>query len=223
MEHIKLGQVNTVNDVLSSLQSAFSVYENDMKEFFSNEKDNIQRIYSAIRENTFPFNKVIVSDSNIASHMYKKYAEGMLEYAMKVADLQDTDQINPSNVETGINKVSLRDQLYIDSIFGGEQNPKTSMDIDSAMKNIEVIIDMKANQDSYLDMMKIVVDKIHSTSSEVFQGAKLASVKMMFDSMSYYEYKAILEIINCYKDICASLETRASANPAPETPKYQVF
>ena len=51
---------------------------------------------------------------------------------------------------------------------------------------------------AYKLLKKIVIDKIHSISSETFQGVKLASVKMMFDSMSYYEYKAILEIINCY-------------------------
>ena len=49
-------------------------------DFFSDKADQIHRIYTAIKENAYPFNRVEVIDLPIAYSKYMDYYPGMLEF-----------------------------------------------------------------------------------------------------------------------------------------------
>ena len=213
-------QYDKISVATSKLFRRYSEY---IKLFFCDKEDEIKGIYQSIREDIFPFNKITSIDVNMAMHCYSDYFKGLIQFAKKVADLKDTDDIDPVSVANTIATVKSRDKDFIDSLFGGERNPEITADIDTSMVTVEAFIQLSKSFDEFdLVMHTITLDATKSNSKK-YNEAVLDGLKVYAISVGYYNYRCLNEITQTYMKITNSMKSRTPAGGVKEVETYQLF
>ncbi len=209
--------------ISAATSKLFRSYSEYIKSFFCDKTDKIKEIYQSIREDKFPYNKITIIDVNMAIHCYSDYFTGLLQFAKKIADLKDTDTIDPSSVTSTIDNVKTRDRDFIDSLFGGERNPVAEVNIDTSMVTVEAFIQLSRNFDEF-DLVTHTITKDASVSnSKKYGNAVLDGLKAYATSIAYYNYRCLTEIIHTYNDITESMKYRTPAGGVKEVKTYQLF
>lgn len=213
---------NNVSDLNVIVQNELTRYKNVVTNFFTDKADEIRFIYKSIRENAFPYNRIIASDSNQARHLYLEYFEGLKEYIDKLLDLKATDEMNIEKLGSSISQICTRDHDFVASIYAEEKNPKESMDINSAMKNVEVLIDVYNDSDMIRDTMNSYITKLNSADT-TYSEQMAVGLKMMAKSILHFHKNIIKEILECYEQIHNSIQNRTPAMGEKVIETYQLF
>ena len=200
----------------------FNNFSNLIKEFFVGKEEQIKNIYNIIRNNSLPYNRIKIVDVNMARHLYNEYLEGLKEYADKYTSLREGDNIDKEAISNMTNRVSERDTEFIDSIFGGEKNPEAEADIDTAIKNVETLIDIDGDFSKFISISNEICNKVISANTGSYTDAIDEGLKVFFKSISYYNFKCIKEIFETFEKIEESIQTRTPAIDK-EVPQYQIF
>ena len=161
------------------------------------------------------YKKSLVEDFNIFKNKYKEYAD-------KYTSLREGDNIDKDAISNMTNRVSERDTEFIDSIFGGEKNPEAEADIDTAIKNIETLIDIDGDFSKFISISNEICNKVISANTGTYTDAVDEGLKVFFKSISYYNFKCIKEIFETFEKIEESIQTRTPAIDK-EVPQYQIF
>lgn len=190
--------------------------------FFSDKADQIHGIYTAIKENAYPFNRVEVIDLPVAYSKYMDYYPGMLEFCEATASLTDNDDIVVESAASTVDTVIGRDKKFVDSIFFMESYD--SMNLNDAMKNVEMISDLVAFEEKLktdIDAMKASFDSFSAKYNDV----KESGVSMYMQSVASFLMDMIMKIVYTYHQIVVSMQDRAGSDfiPKKETPEYQIF
>jgi len=204
------------------VSSEFKAYSDIIREFFTGKENEIKNIYSYIRNKEFPYNKIKSPDIVKSRHMYIEYLTGMTKYMVKMTELQSTDDVDKEKLCDNISKIKDRDNQFVTSIFGGDENPPIDEDLDSSMKNIEVLIDTNSDFNVFKTDITNLINKYNS-SSELYKPVVSKGVMVYINSIRFYIYSCIKSILNCYMCIQNSLQHRTPVNPPKETPQYQMF
>ncbi len=202
--------------------SEFNTYSGIIRNFFTGKEDEIKNIYYSIRTNKYPYNKIKSVDVVQSRHMYLEYSAGMTEYMLRMTDLKNTDNVNVNTLSDNIALIRERDELFILSIFGGDKNPPIDEDLNSSMKNIEVLIDTNSDFNVFKTNISNLVNKYNSTD-ELYKSVVSKAVTVYVRSVRQYIYYCMKTILNCYMDIQDSLKSRTPVTPPKETPEYQMF
>ena len=225
---------NTFNEFFSKIDSGeiskyteyvaneFETYSNIIRGFFTGKENEIKGIYMSIRQKEFPFNKIVSPDINEARNMYMEYFKGMTEYMFKMTELKSSDEINTDSLIGNINKIRERDRSFVESIFGGEKNPPIEDDLNSTMRNVEVLIDVNSEFGAFKSKISNLINEYNS-SEDIYKPAISSAISVYINSIRFYNYMCIKAILNCYNAIINSIQVRESANPKPPTPEYQIF
>ena len=190
--------------------------------FFSDKADQIHKIYTAIKENAYPFKRVEVIDLPIAYSKYMDYYPGMLEFCEATVSLTDSDDIVIESAASTVDTVIGRDKKFVDSIFFMESYD--SMNLNDAMKNVEMISDLVAFEEKLktdIDAMKASFDSFSAKYNDV----KESGVSMYMQSVASFLMDMIMKIVYTYHQIVVSMQDRAGSDfiPKKETPEYQIF
>lgn len=206
------------------ISDEFSRYSDVIRSFFINKEKEIRNIYSAIRNKEFPFNKIKSADVNQARHIYREYFDGMNEYVFKMTDLKSTDQINTDVLKENLTKIAERDRIFIESLFGGDKNPVVEEDLNSAMKNIEVLIDINEDFNYFRSKINEIVNKYEAVEdNSIYANSIMAGICQYADSIRLYNHKCLEAILKCYTSIIESIQVRESVIPKPTIPEFQIF
>lgn len=209
-----------IPNLVSLVQVELGKYKGVVEDFFTGKADEIRFIYKSIRDNQFPYNRIFSSDSNKARHLYLEYYEGLKEYLTKLIDVKPSDELDMNKVTLAIGRVAVRDQEFISSIYAEDKNPSEEMDINSAMKNIEVLIDVYDGTDSMIADLKSYVDQ---SSSSVSDEAISSGLKLFANSIRHFHKDMIKEILECYEKIHQSIQKRTPVSGEVKVERYQIF
>lgn len=210
------------SNLVTIVETEFTQYKNAVTTFFTDKADEIRSIYKSIRENAMPYNKISSADSNKARHIYMEYYDGLKEYLTKLLDIKGTDEVDSNVLAGGITKVKTRDHEFIDSIYGAEKNPPEEMDLNSAMMNIEVLIDLYNNADFMIGDLKKFVS-MHANAEATYAEQMASGLKLLAHSIRHFHKDMIKEILECYDKIHNSIQNRTPVGGEKIVEKYQLF
>ena len=216
-------QASTAIEISSITTRLFKKYSDFIKAFFCGKEDDIKKIYEGIRNDSYPFNKITMIDVNMAIHCYSDYFTGLLQFASKISDLKDSDSVNPESVSKTLEMVKSKDKAFIDSLFGGEMNPSTTTDIDTAMVTVEAFIQLDKNFDEFVLVTKSITNDATVSNSTKYNSQVLEGLRIFVLSFGYYNFRCIKEIVKTYTDIINSMTTRTPASGVKEVETYQLF
>lgn len=237
MENVNIQKLNVIHEELcgnidneKDTESVFKLFEQEIcvyseiiSSFFLGKKDEIKKIYDSLKNNMFPYNKISSIKLDVATYDYSNYLNGMVEFIRRTTDLKDNDEVSKDSVRKTIDSVREKNDDFIESIFDGRLNEICDMDLDSAMKNVEILIDMEPTLSKYVNIGKQVKSSVLSNNSEKYKEEILDSIKIYTTSILQFNYKCLIEIFNTYEKISTSMETRTPAGGVKEIPKYQLF
>ena len=210
-------------DFSNEFNKEIGKYSVAIQTFFTGKEDEIKFIYKSIRENSFPYNRVKCYDINSALIQYKDYFAGLVEFINKIIDLRDTDNIDPSAIQSTIAKINNRDKEFICDIICGSKNELEEMDINDAMKNVETLIDINSTFDDYKNMVSNSCNIVDKNNCTKYANEIKAGLRVFITSIACFNSKAISEVIKTYDKIHQSIQSRTPVKGVVEIPKYQMF
>jgi hypothetical protein len=213
-------KANGVN--VDSLIKNIEFYESYIPEFFSSngEAHGIKEMYNGIRQNLGSEKSIICTDVNQSAHIYREYMEGMISFIRDVSESvfnESADEL--ALYEQKFEKAKQKDSIFIESLYDGKLNEKTEMVLSEAVANVEFLIDFIPE----LKTMKECCTALHDSFMNVNHNDKKTllneSLNMLYESVDNYCYSTLMNIVNIYTDIRASLfnETAATVITGPET------
>ena len=209
--------------MLSVIKNDFDKYKNNIGSFFVGKENEIKSIYEAIRKKAFPYNKIVAIDVNFATHAYADYLEGLIQFCHKVLSLKETDEIDQTKIESTIHAIEEKDTLFVESLFGGDKNKAKEMDIDTAMKNVESLVDVYNDFSHFSQLGETLCAVYEENKNDKYNTVILEGLKVFFKSIRRYNAKCVEAILSTYKDIQKSMEHRTPVHGEIEVPKYQMF
>jgi hypothetical protein len=217
----QIASSGTCNEKLDFMVKELNTYEISISSFFVGKESDIKKIYSAIRSNAFPYNKIRIIDINLAAHQYSDYFEGLCQFAKMVTGLSDSDEQNKEAIASKIQSVGERDKEFVDSLFNGTAIPYEESDISTAMKNVEVLIDIYQKLPEFIKISKDILESITNTTE--YKSEVASGYEVFLNSIRNYSVQIIEFIIRTYESIENSMEVRESVKGSPIIPKYQLF
>ena len=221
INNTKISDISSITDVLiEDIKS----YNNIISSFFVGKENEINKIYYSIKNKKFPFNKVDVLDINFISSTYLEYFEGMIEFINKVVDLHDSDEVSNESISSTINKINERDSEFIESIFGGCRCSESSVDINTAMLNVEKLIYINEDFSMFVDTVNKVSECAQNNNSSKYKNEIILALNVLLKSIRLYNKECISNILKTYDKITASIQVRTPASGVlHKVPKYQMF
>lgn len=179
--------------------------------FFSKKEvgDGIKYFYKLIREKD-GLNTIKIVDLYYVANLYDEYNTGMLDFLNDVITLVNYNYQNETEktrCEDLLEKAKIKDRTFIDSIFGGENNPKKDVTITDAIKNIEFLVD-------YFGYLEHLSQKLNDLANTVETNQNcellLESFNLLRSSLLYYWYLLFNRSIITYIDIDTALNNKSS-------------
>lgn len=237
MENMNIQKLNVIHEEMcasihneTNVESVFKLFEQEIciyseiiSGFFLGRKDDIKKIYSNLKNNLFPYNKISSMKLDVALYDYSNYIKGMIEFIRRTTDLRDTDSVDRNSVRKTVDAVKDKDTDFVESIFDGRLNEVSDMDLDSAMKNVETLIDIELSLSQYVNIGKQIKSSILSNNSDKYKEEILDAIKIYTTSILQFSYKCLIGIFKTYEKIFTSMESRTPAGGVKEVPKYQLF
>ena len=163
-------------------------------------------------------------DINFISSTYLEYFEGMIEFINKVVDLHDSDEVSNESISSTINKINERDSEFIESLFGGSRCSESSVDINTAMLNVEKLIDINEDFSMFIDTVNKVSECAQNNNSSKYKNEIILALNVLLKSIRLYNKKCISNILKTYDKITASIQVRTpTSGVLHKVPKYQMF
>ena len=138
-------------------------------------------------------------------------------------DGMDSDSVNLESVSKTLEMVKSKDKAFVDSLFGGEMNPSTTTNIDTAMVTVEAFIQLDRNFDEFVLVTKSITNDATVSNSTKYNDQVLEGIRIFVSSFGYYNFRCIKEIIKTYNDIIDSMSSRTPASGVKEVETYQLF
>lgn len=223
----KRSECETASCIIESFKSDISAYKAMIPAFFSThgEAAGIREIYKEIpKEPTTEWRMIDVIDLSVAGNLYKEYLEGMEVFVGEIVKTHtDVDSFGYSEK---LGKAIENNDRFIDSLFGGTNNPSAKESIRDAMANIEYLIDLKGYMERYESFITGAITSSSEDSpqntSELVKGA----LRLYCNSVSLYCEKVITTVFSTYVDIQDAIDyshNRIVAKEPVSVPTYQLF
>lgn len=221
----KLSNIDPIHYV-ELVSNEFHSLSEIIKDFFLSKKDEIKAIYNHIRNNDFPYNKINCFDIQAAIASYMDYNTGLVDYVLRILDLQESDEISTETLTASLDKVSDKDSMFTHRLFtyGTDESPVENKDLNESMKNIEVLIDMDHNFNTFKMEIIDVVNKYNEIKDNPYKAEIMKKgILFMINSIRTYHYYCIKAIFRCYTSIHKSIQNRTPVSGEKKVPEYQMF
>lgn len=193
-----------------------------VKDFFVGKEDEILKIYDILKRQACPYNKIKFVDVNMASHLYSEYFDGLTKYVDKLISLNNDDEISTETVKASFEKIKKADEICFKNIFYGELNPEATVNIDTAMVNIETLIDINNNFSNFINLVNSMCNKIYKNKCDKYYNSIVEGLGLFIFSICKYNFLSIIHILETWDKITDSIQTRT---PVVEkiTSEYKIF
>lgn len=188
-------------------------YDSMIHRFFSRdgEEKRIRNMFSELRnlENEITIQAVDVS---YASKVYEEYTDGMIEFIQEVFSLDyDENEVEKfTKYEENLLKATENDSIFIDSLFGGINNPESEETVKSAVSNVNFLVNFLNEMKNY--HLKIGELRINSLSIQTESKLANFSFSLVVSSISKYCSKMIITILETYCNINDALSGKKPDN-----------
>lgn len=208
--------------IVEAVRTTLNAYKKLVASFFTDKADEIHFIYTSIKNNAFPYNKVETTDCNTARHNYNEYLEGFQTYIDRLMDLETSDEVDHNRLNQSLKDVADRDANFILKLMNSETNPKEPTDINGAMKNVEVLIDLYHQMDNLCNMLAKYSIRLSSVDPG-YRNEMVSGLVLMAKSIIHFHHVIIFEILDCYDAIHNSIQKRTPVNGEKKVEEYQIF
>lgn len=198
-----IDNINSIDQINNRLCEEFEEFKSIIPDFFSKngEANNIKRIYKLISTTNIAHKYISCIDTINAMMKYNEYYRGMNDFIEEITIACNMNKdINNNHYNELLNQAEDKDKKFIESVLGGELNPKQDMELEEAIRCIEVLIDflpqISSIQKKSIDIINNIDNK-ETNSNPILIG----SIKLLYKSVSYYCYKMIVSIFEIYDDI----------------------
>lgn len=207
----KHNELKSISDTHDRLTKEITYIESIIPEFFSNagEANSIKKMYHDIKvamESPLFNKKIPCIDINRGSHIYNEYVDGMIQFIGDIQAINESASVG--SYEDKFTSARDKDELFVNSLYGGNLNKAVETSINEATENIEFLIDFIPE----LKVMQEKCDKIYSESVMEDDSEKSKLVKestdMLYESVANYCYQTVKSIFECYNDIQQSLDNK---------------
>ena len=192
-------------------------------EYFIGKESQIHHIYTAIKDNSYPYNSVQAVDLPVIFAKYMEYYGGMKQFVDASLSVSDEDEMDAGMAAANCEKIISRDYQFIDDLFFSE-DVSEEMTINDAMKNVEMITEL-------IDFEDKVVDKINCMKSTFNKSEKYGEVNddavtLYMQSTCFFIMLMVIKIVYTYHCVAVSMRSR---EPSPinkdsaKAPEYQIF
>jgi hypothetical protein len=210
----KIDKTESPNVTLKKLSSTIDGYSNLIKDFFYHnqyvDRDEIKKIYDDINKNKFSNKTVCCVDVRKATETYNEYNAGMLEFISEIiknANLNSDTIEDSSSYNDSLNKACSKDKDFIISLFDDSECEERNLS--DALYNFEFMIDFIDVCKKMVANASSVINGIDYTHSDMCVSSELInrSVKLLYDSIAEFVYRAILNMATTYQKIINSINT----------------
>ena len=196
-------ELKSITETYDRVCEEIAFIESVIPEFFSNsgEGEGIRSMYKTIKvkmESPLYDIKVSCPDINRGSHIYNEYVEGMIQFIDDIGTINESVELNA--FEEKFTVARDKDNVFVNSLYGGNLNKSVDTLVSEATSNIEFLIDFIPQ----LKDLKSKCDLVHesvmdddSAKSKLFK----ESSDMLFESVSNYCYNTVKNIFECYTQI----------------------
>lgn len=205
------------------LNKCLNDYTDFMMSFLSSNKSNILEIYRIIRSNSYTYNKVSICDINLAMTKFSTYYEGLKEYAENISRLDNSVNISRDAISETVSHVAERNERFIASIINGDENPEISVDINTAMANIECVKSLIMLYTNINYESKYIFESLSMKDNSEYIDDISVGIQTYVIAIVKFVYRCMVEILNNYNNIMDSVKTRVMPNKDIKTPKYKIF
>ena len=223
---VKMKNIENVLQIPLLMRDLFNAYSKEIRMFFNGKENRIREIYSAIRTDSFPYNKIESINCVEANATYDDYVKGLVIYVTKVLNLHDNDQIAADVIKRHLAKMTNRDDDFIHRLVMGDTNSGSCIEpesINDAMKNVEMLIEIDKTFESYITTASDLCNIASQNTSKNYQNECKDAVILYVTSVARFNCMIIEAIFDCYNKIDESLNTRTPVNGVPIKEELQVF
>lgn len=222
-----LGQILDAYDSPDAYGQILNKFLNDCTDnamsFFASKKDDMKMIYNAIRDNKYPYNKILSCSVEDAMLKFSEYFQGLHEYAENLVKLDNTKNISKDAIKKMVSDVDEKNSCFVESIIRGSRNPEKSVSISEAMMNVENLKLIISSYMSYNEKTKPIFEALKSNDKSIYIEEIKLGLRTYVTAIGDFAYCCLVEIINSYNNIMTSMKCRIPANGIKETPKYKIF
>lgn len=210
----KIDKAESPNVTLEKLSSTINGYSKLIKDFFYHiqyvDRDQIKKIYDDINKNKFANKTVCCVDVRKATETFNEYNAGMLEFISEIiknANLNSDNIEDSSSYNDSLNKACSKDKDFIISLF--DDSKCEERNLSDALYNFEFMIDFIGVCKKMVANASSVINGIDYTHSDMCVSSELInkSVKLLYDSIVEFVYRAILNMATTYQKIINSINT----------------
>ena len=182
---------------IESLNDELKCYHNSIIDFFSRngESKGIRNIYESIRNKDYNESTILSPDLNISQKIYEEYVDGMVQF-IKDLDKSVTESSNTNEFSKKLSTAKERDKMFVESLFGGENNSEMELTLEEAIQNLEILIDFMPKIDMIYERCNSLKESVTSESDLVNE-----SLNMLYESIGNFCYNEVRNIIDTYYSI----------------------
>lgn len=191
--------------------------------FFDARKDDVKMIYDAIRDNKYPYNKVLTCSVEDAMLKFSEYFKGLHEYAGNLVRLDSSYNISKDAIKKMVSEVEEKNSCFVESIIRGSRNPEKSVSISEAMINVENLKLVISSYMVYNEKAKPIFESLDGKDNSMYMEEITLGLRTYTTAISDFAYCCLTEVVNSYNNIMDSMKCRIPANGIKEIPKYKIF
>lgn len=204
-----------------SLMEEMREYDEMIHQFFSREGEEkrIRSMFSQLRNLDCEIT-IQTIDVSYASKVYEEYTDGMFEFIKEImsTSFNNTSDEKFIKYEENLLKAEKNDSIFIDSLFGGINNPKTDETLQSAVSNVNFLVTFLNEMSSY----NLKIEQLMRETTTAINDCNITidSFSLAINSIAKYCAKMIVTILKTYSDINNALSGK---KPDAEVCKFKIF
>ena len=190
------GYVNETT-CIETLTDELHNYRELIPEFFSKngESKGIRSMYENMKNPEYESRTIISPDLNMSQKIYEEYVDGMVNF-IKDLDRSVTENSNVEKFEEKLNLAKKNDKIFVESLFGGENNSDIELSLNEAVQNLEILVDFIPKLDNIYNRCTTLKESVSSDNELVKE-----SLNMLYESISNFCYNEVKNIMDTYYSI----------------------
>lgn len=182
---------------INSLTDELHSYRNLIPEFFSKngESRGIRKMYENVKNPVYSECTIISPDLNMSQNIYEEYVDGMVNF-IRDLDRSVTENTGVEKFEEKLNTAKKNDKLFVESLFGGDNNSDIELTLEEAVQNLEILVDFIPKLDNIYNRCTELKESVSDENDLVKE-----SLNMLYESIGNFCYNEVRSIMDTYYSI----------------------
>lgn len=200
----KRKEANSIQEIIYKTKKEMKKYKELLYDFFGDfkEEKTIRQLYEKLHENIYHYSIRCV-DLPKALEIYKEYNDGMFQFVKEIF-CKEFNVGNDTYEEYRIklDRAKNEDYNFINSLFGGKNNPMVEIPIRDSMQNIEILIGVIDYLGPIKEELCTLLEKVDCCEKTICKD----TICLFCDSLSHFIFDMIKNACDYYKYIQDEVE-----------------